>query len=140
MFLNVNLRTFCHATEDPSKVSQALEFVLPSGKMTKRKTTGHHGNPILVYESRTGKKSEANLFWNRIANSVSQESLLEDLESRVDDNCVLHVRLDKQKAYLGNIEIVKHEDVIAVSSKIESHPKKKMIALNNAMKFFGNER
>ncbi|MCK4443584.1 MAG: hypothetical protein KAW09_03505, partial [Thermoplasmata archaeon] len=89
MFLNVNLRTFCHATEDPSKVLQALEFLLPGGEMTERKTTGHHRNPILVCESRTEKKSEANLFWNRMADSVSQGYLLEDLESRIDDNCVL---------------------------------------------------
>lgn len=140
MFLNANLRTFCHATEDPTKVEQALEFLLPAGTPSKSHTTGHHGNPILVYEIRTDKKSEAREFWRRMMESTGGKHILANLDSMVDEDCVLHARLDKQKAYLGEIEMVKHEDVIAVASKIESYPKKREIAVKNAREFFSSER
>jgi RNA binding exosome subunit len=35
------------------------------------------------------------------------------------------------------MEMVKHEDVITVSSKIETYPKKRKTALKNAEEFFG---
>ena len=140
LFLNVNLRTFCHATEDPSRVRQALEFLLPDGTLTESRTTGHHGNPIVVFETRTDKKSTAKDFWKRMTESITSKEMLTSLDTMIDGNCVMHARLDKQKAYLGEIEIVKHEDVIAVSSKIESYPKKREIALENAIQFFGKLR
>lgn len=139
MFLNVRLRTFRHATEDPSKVKHALEFLLPPGTISENRTTGHHGNPIVVYEVKTEKRTEIKRFWDMIKSSVPEEVLLEDLEERIDKDCVLYARLDKQKAYLGNIEMVKHEDVIAVTSKIESYPKKRTIAIQKAKEFFSEK-
>lgn len=136
----MTLRTFCHATEDSSKIEQALEFLLPGGTASKSKTTGHHGNPIVVYELRTDRKSEARGFWKRFVDSIAGNDILAELDSMIDEDCVLHTRLDKQKAYLGEIEMVKHEDVIAVSSKIESYPKKREIAIKNAREFFGSKR
>lgn len=136
----MSLRTYCHATEDPSKVKQALKFLLPGGKLAERKTTGHHGNPIMVYEVRVDKSSEAREFWKRMMESMTQDEMLENLDTMVDDDCVLHARLDKQKAFLGKIELVKHEDVIAVSSKIESYPRKKKTALKSAIEFFVQQR
>jgi RNA binding exosome subunit len=139
VFLNVRLRTFCHATENPSKVKRALEFLLPPGTISENRTTGHHGNPIVVYEVKTEKRTEIKRFWDIIKSSVPEEVLLEDLEERIDKDCVLYARLDKQKAYLGNIEMVKHEDVIAVTSKIESYPKNRTIAIRNAKEFFSGK-
>ncbi len=135
----MTLRTFCHATEDPSKVKQALEFVLPGGELTENRTTGHYRNPIIVFETKTEKKSDAVEFWKRIVESVPSERMVHDLETLIDENCILHARLDKQKAYLGKIEMVKHEDVISVSSKIESYPRRREIAIKNAREFFGHK-
>jgi RNA binding exosome subunit len=137
VFLNVKFRAFCHATEDPSKVKAALDFLLPTGSISESKTAGHYGNPIVVLESRTSKKSEIRSFWERVGESVPKHELLDDISSRIDLQCVLHARLDKQKAYLGKIEIVEHEDVIVVSSKIESYPRKRETAISNAKDFFG---
>lgn len=136
MFLNVRLRTHCHATEDPTKVKGALEFLLPAEIVSENTTTGHHGNPIVVYEVKTEKKAEINRFWDRIRSSVPEDSLAGDLEERIDEECVLHMRLDKQKAYLGSIEMVKHEDVVSVTSKIESYPKRRSTAIQKAEEFF----
>lgn len=140
MFLNVRLRAFCHATENPSKVKDALEFLLPGGIVQENTTTGHHGNPIVIYEVRSEKKSEVKSFWDRITSSVPKGPLLEDLENRIDDDCVLHARMDKQKAYLGSIEMVRHEDVVTVMSKIESYPRNRRVAIQKAIEFFGEVR
>lgn len=136
MFLNVRLRAFCHATEDPSRVKGALEFLLPTGTVDEKETAGHHGNPIIVYEVKIEKKAEIRRFWDRIVSSVPKDTLLEDLENRIDRECILHVRLDKQKAYLGSIEMVRHEDVVSVTSKIESYPKKRRVAIQKAEDLF----
>lgn len=136
MFLNVRLRTFCHATEDQSNVTTALGFLLPDCEISERMTTGHYGNPIAVLETKTERKPEIRRFWERVKDSITKEVLSNELESRIDGECVLHLRLDKQKAYQGKMEMVKHEDVITVSSKIESYPKKRETALKNAEEFF----
>jgi RNA binding exosome subunit len=136
VFLNVRLRAFCHATEDLSKVRTAIEFLLPDCTISEKKTTGHHGNPIVVLETRARRKPEIRDFWNRMKDSISPEVLMSELDSRIDGECVLHVRLDKQKAYQGKMQMVKHEDVISVSSKIESYPRKRETALKNAEDYF----
>jgi RNA binding exosome subunit len=136
VFLNVRLRTFCHATEDQSSVKTALGFLLPDCEISERMTTGHHGNPIAVLEAKTERKPEIRRFWERVKDSITKEVLSNELESRIDGECVLHLRLDKQKAYQGKMEMVKHEDVITVSSKIETYPKKRETALKNAEGFF----
>jgi RNA binding exosome subunit len=136
MFLNVRLRAFCHATETPSNVKTALGFLLPDCEISESMTTGHHGNPISVLEAKTQKNSEIRRFWERVKDSIAEEILSNGLESRIDGECVLHLRLDKQKAYQGKMEMVKHEDVISVSSKIESYPKRRETALRKAEEFF----
>lgn len=136
MFLNVKLRAFCHATEDLSKVRTAIEFLLPDSAILEKKMTGHHGNPIVFLETKTSKKSEIRDFWNRMKDSIPHINLLNELDSRIDEECVLRARLDKQKAYQGMMQMVKHEDVISVSSKIESYPKNREAALKNAEGYF----
>ncbi len=136
MFLNVKLRAFCHATEDLSKVRTAIEFLLPDSAIFEKNMTGHHGNPIVFLETKTSRKPEIRDFWNRMKDSIPRDDLLNELGSRIDGECVLHVRLDKQKAYQGKMQMVKHEDVISVSSKIESYPKNREAALKNAEGYF----
>ena len=136
MFLNVKLRAFCHATEDLSKVRMAIGFLLPDSAMLEKMMTGHHGNPIVFLETKTSRKSEIRDFWNRMKDSVPHDDLLNELDSRIDGDCVLHARLDKQKAYLGEMQMVKHQDIISVSSKIESYPKKRETALTNVEDYF----
>jgi RNA binding exosome subunit len=137
VFLYVKLRAFCQATEDSAKVRSAIDFLLPTGTLTERKTEGHHGNPILVLESKTEKRTEARQFWERLMNSAVGDELLDSLDSRIDEQCVLHARLDKQKAYLGEMGFVNQEDVITVYSKIESYPRKRETAVKNAEDFLG---
>jgi RNA binding exosome subunit len=139
VFLNVRLRAFCHATEDKTKVKTALGSLLPDCEISERMTTGHHGNPIAIFEAKTEKKPEIRRFWERVKDSIAKEVLSNELESRIDGECVLHLRMDKQKAYQGKMEMVKHEDIITVSSKIESYPRKRETALMKAEEFFREE-
>ncbi|MFQ6060364.1 MAG: RNA-binding domain-containing protein [Thermoplasmata archaeon] len=140
MFLNVRLRAHCHATEDPLRVKDALRFLLPSAKISERRMVGHYGNPIIVCESKADRRGDAEHFWERIKSSIPLSELTEGLKERIDEDCVLHMRLDKQRAYLGKIEIVKHEDVIVVASRIESYPRKRRIAIQKAKEFFKEKR
>ena len=49
---SLSFRTFAHATEDEEKVERALRFASGAEEITKSKSEGYHGNPIVVMEAR----------------------------------------------------------------------------------------
>ncbi len=127
--LNVHFRVFCHATEDEAKVVQALKFASGADEQTREVTEGYHGNPIIVLEVFIKEKRRSKDFFSRLSADDLQE-IADSLEKRMDDDCNLYLRLDKQEAYLGNLKMTTSDDAIAVRAKVESYPKK----LENAMK------
>jgi len=54
-----------------------------------------------------------------------KEFLLSTLEYRIDDQNFLHIRIDKQEAYMGKLRIVEGGDAIAMKVKVISYPAKK---------------
>jgi RNA-binding protein len=129
--LNMHFRAFIHATEDEAKVVQALKFAsgADDDEITREVTEGYHGNPIVVLEIFMKEKRRSKDFFARL-DERSIEELISSLEKRMDDDCNIYLRLDKQEAYLGNLMLTTSDDAIAVRAKVESYPKK----LENAMK------
>jgi len=62
-------------------------------------------------------------------------AILEDIEDRIDEDCVFYMRLDKQKAVQGVYEPAHHGDVIAITGKVQSHPARKEVAVRNLKEF-----
>jgi RNA binding exosome subunit len=60
-----------------------------------------------------------------------KEVLLNTLEDRVDEEGVLHIRIDKQKAYLGEVELA-DRDAIVFKAKIVTYPSKREKVLEAA--------
>ena len=56
--------------------------------------------------------------------------ILEGIEDKVDDDCILYIRLDKQKAVCGEFVIAHGGDVVSVTAKVMSHPARKEVAVN----------
>ncbi len=92
--------TVCHATEDPAKVRDAVEFI--TGKdahFGSRKTESHFHQPMEIFSARMkGKESLARVI--SVLSESDLEEVIRTLEERMDDDNVLHFRLDKQSCYL----------------------------------------
>jgi hypothetical protein len=70
------------------------------------------------------KSGEIRRFWRYFLQQLGDQvkELLETIEDRIDDQNVLHIRIDKQKAYLGEIELSHGGDPIAVKVKLVTFP------------------
>jgi RNA binding exosome subunit len=135
----IDIRTSAHATEDDDKVLQALHNTLPTGLIEtitfkKANLTGHHGNPITLFETRIKDKNTSQKTLEKLASGLSimdKEQLNGEIRQHLEKGN-LYLRLDKQAAYLDQIKLCqtdpihfrihfkKHgpEDVIEICRKV----------------------
>lgn len=121
---SVELSAIAHATDDLEKVQAALTFILPESLkgrqlFTRRYLEGHHGNPIVTFDARLTRVPEiedfATFFFRQL--SKSEKLRIErDLELHSDADGNLYIRIDKQQAFLGVVELGE-EDPIRVKLK-----------------------
>ena len=130
----VDLRTFCYATEDDQRVEAALRTFLPEGaELDRAESAGHHGDRILVVSARVERADEMRHVLDRLAELDDVDSVVEELDERVDDNCAFYLTLDKQAAFNGEI---RRGDGITFRSKVEAYPAKREKAVANARELF----
>lgn len=108
----IDIRVFAHATEDADKVLTAARNIIPSDlrdTVTFNKTglTGHHGNPITLFEARVKEKNLVNSVFGKLCSGLSildKDVLTEEINQHLDKGN-LYVRLDKQSAYLNELRL-----------------------------------
>ena len=108
----VEISCFAHATEDEGKVLSALKRLLPEGQVAdtvfeKNKMQGHHGNPIMLFESKVMEKSAIRALIENLASNLGssdKEILLNEFEMHFEKGS-LYIRLDKQAAFLGEFRL-----------------------------------
>ncbi|MBW6518776.1 MAG: exosome subunit [ANME-2 cluster archaeon] len=146
----IALRTTAQATEDPEKVRSALDLFLPSydsekdGSDIVHETVaqGYHGNPIIVMEAEVKKKKDCQYITDLIRQNLGVagiERLINELPRRVDDDCNLFIRFDKQEAYHGKLVITSSSDAVLLRIKIEVYPARREAAIEAAREMFGKE-
>lgn len=94
-----------HATEDMSRVEDAIGKALGFTGFKSTVVRGHYGNPIRYYRG-VIKRGEAKVVFERLVKSLGAEglsALLHSYESHVKRN-QLYLRLDKQSIVSGGIE------------------------------------
>lgn len=129
MFHWLEARAFCHATEEEDRVLAALRTVMPEVEPTREALAGHFGNPVLVLTSRAEDAPSQRAAWARIVAALGRDEIVRALEMRLDKDGVYHLRLDKQKAYLGGIELATTPDAIAFRAKVAAFPKRPAIVV-----------
>ena len=135
-FHYIDLRAFCYATEDDKRVEQALRTFLPEEfEVERAKSEGHHGDRILVLSARVENADEMRHVLSKVAQLPDAEGLVDELDERVDENCSLFLRLDKQAAYRGAVEL---GEGITLRAKVEAYPAKKATAVENAREAFAD--
>ena len=130
----VDLRAFCYATEDDQRVEAALRTFLPEGvELDRAESAGHHGDRILVVSARVERADEMRHVLDRLAELDDVDSVVDELDERVDDNCAFYLTLDKQAAFNGEI---RRGDGITFRSKVEAYPARREKAVANARELF----
>ncbi len=137
-FHYIELTTYCHATEDPARVKEALLNAAGSEAEIEEKTVrGHYGNTITIMQSKIEKRAEFRSMFDQFPKELIG-SLIETLEKRVDEACNFYFRLDKASAYLEEPKLSDGNYVIKVRAKIESYPAKREKALSNTKQFLSS--
>ena len=133
----VKVKAVCYATEDEDLIHDTMEQLIgveDDDIFDIDISEGLHGNPITVIDANLTHNKEYERLFRNIGTEPLQ-TVLDEIEDRVDDDCILYMRLDKQKAVQGVYEISHSGDVISITAKVVSHPARKEIAVKNAKEF-----
>jgi len=145
----IHLRTIAQATEDPEKVRSALKLLLPPpGQLAKKDsitvhetvTTGYHDNSIIVMEAELKQNKDCQYVVDLIREHlgpVGISQLAAELPQRVDYDCNLYIRFNKQEAYLGKLMTTIKSDSILVRIKIKAYPARPEKAIQVALSLLG---
>ena len=129
-FHYVDLRAFSYATEDEKRVEDALRTFLPEDADIDRvENVGHHGDRIVVLSARIENADAMRHVLDALADLNDIDRVIDELDQRVDDNCALFLRVDKQAAFRGEVQL---GPGITVRAKVEAYPAKKEGAVENA--------
>ena len=127
----VEVRAYSRATEVLDRVKTAILNLYPDDirdaiEVTTVKTTSHSKTPIIVITASTKAKKNAEYAFNHIISNLSEEDKIElknTLYQRINDKCVLFVRIDKQAAYLGEVRLARNPDLVSVKVHISMYPR-----------------
>ena len=114
----VDVRVFAHATEDAEKVLAAVRNILPvelgeSVVFQKTCLTGHHGNPIVLFEAKLTDKQVLPGVLEKIGAGLpvlDKETLDSDLKLHLEKRN-LYLRFDKQSAYQGEVRFSQNDPI-----------------------------
>ena len=124
------MQTFCYATENKELLEQVMEDLLgEADEYSEDESVSEHGNRMAILEARLTHQRQFRRLFQNLGPDVCAW-ILEDIENRVDDDCMFYLRLDKQAAVLGRYEPAHHGDVIAVTGKVQAHPARKDVAVS----------
>lgn len=124
MIHRVHFRAFVSVTEDEERVRRALSIFVPLEYIRSSRASGHYGNPITILEAELRRK-EGLEFVHMLREQLSAgdlSRLRREIQERVDEDCKLHLRLDKQAAYRGMIKLSDSGDAIDVSVHVATYP------------------
>lgn len=114
----VDIRVFSHATEDETKVLDAVKRILASPYaeaivFEKHVLSGHHGNPITFFDTRVKDKEALKTIVEEIAahlNTLDKETLGSRL-GEFSERGSLFIRLDKQAAFGGEFKLARVDPI-----------------------------
>jgi RNA binding exosome subunit len=134
--LRADFRAIAQATEDEVRVENALKFAAGAGEVNKTHIAGHFGNRMTIMSMEMRIKKDIKDFIMRLKDAGILRSLVDEVEERIDEECVLHFRLDKQKAYEEMLELAHSNDVIDCGIKIAAYPARRENAVKIAKEIF----
>ena len=116
---SVEISAIAHATDNLEKIQVALTTIMPESLkgrqlFTRRYLEGHYRNPITTFEARLTKPADVEEFTSNFFSHLSKSEKLRierDLALHSDPEGNLYVRIDKQEAFRGIIEVGEVEPI-----------------------------
>ena len=121
----IKVSAVVHSTEDREKVGEAISTLFPfEFTINVSKAKGHFGNPIEYLEVVIKRSNDIKKFWRKLVELLGDQVkvLSNEIDSRIDAQNVLHIKIDKQRAYLGEVCLAKSGDPISVKVKLVTFP------------------
>ncbi len=114
----IDVRVFAHATEDAEKVLTAVRNILPvalgeGAIFQKNLLTGHHGNPIVLFETKLVDKQTLIGVLRKIGVGLTvldKETLENNLKLYLEKRN-LYLRFDKQFAFQGEVRLSQNDPI-----------------------------
>jgi RNA binding exosome subunit len=127
----IEARAYSRGTEIVDRVTEAVLNLYPeelrdSVDVEAESTESHKNTEIIVILASIEKKIHCEQTFTRIIESLSErerKTLRRTLSRRLDDQCVLFLRIDKQASYLGEIRLASNSDVISVRVHLREYPR-----------------
>lgn len=131
----MRVQTFCYATERKDLLEETMELLLgDADEFSEDESESEHGNTMTILEAKLTHQRQYRTLFSNLGKDVC-DFIIKDVDNRIDEDCVFYLRLDKQKAVLGEYVPAHHGDVIAITGKVQSHPARKEVATRNLKEF-----
>lgn len=112
------MRVFAHATENSEKVLATVRNLLPlelgeSVVFQKTRLTGHHGNPIILFETKLANKQVLPAVLKKFGASLTsfdKEQLNDNMKLHLEKRN-LYLRFDKQFAFQGEVRFSQNDPI-----------------------------
>lgn len=142
---NVNLRVFANDEEGKQKIEDTLRGLLPFEDLekekvmiNKEKVKDSEKNSIII-SCRIEKRRHVRKFIDFLKENLGKENiktLLEQIESRLDDEMSFFIRLNKEDLLNEKFELTEEGNCFHIRLTIAAYPAKKEIAKENVKKLF----
>jgi RNA binding exosome subunit len=127
----IEARAYSRGTEVVERVTEAVLNLYPeelrdSVEIEAESTESHKNTEIIVILASLEKRPYCEQTFARVIESLSErerKNLRSTLSQRLDDQCVLFLRIDKQASYLGEIRLASNSDVISVRVHLREYPR-----------------
>ena len=133
--LHVHAAATAHELQDIGLVTQALEW-LTGTDWDVDMTTSYHGPKVAMLSTQIKKNKQLESFTQKL--EPHHATLLSELDSRLDENNVLHLRLNLESVLAQKIELIQSSEnapVIKVRIKLAVYPGQDVEAI--AAEIFG---
>ena len=130
-FHELSIEAFIQATEDESRVMEAIENLLRRDldEVQVFDSKGIHGNPIKIVKTAIRREREIIDIISLWKELDFWKEALKEADERLDENLVFHVRVDKQSAYENDPRIWMEGESIKIRLKVASFPASRERAL-----------
>ena len=133
--LHVHAAATAHELQEIDLVTQALEW-LTETDWNVDMTTSYHGPKVAMLSTQIKKNKQLESFTQKL--EPHHATLLSELDSRLDENNVLHLRLNLESVLAQKIELIQSSEnapVIKVRIKLAVYPGQDVEAI--AAEIFG---
>ena len=142
---NINVRVFCTEDEDKNLIVEKLKLLLPFDlekekiRFEEQKAEGFEEKKIYVIRAFLAKDRHINAFIENLVSRLGEEkkTLLEQLDSRLDDDLNFFIRLDKDMLLKNKFVVTDSGNCYHIKINIAAFPKRREKAVEVLNKLLG---